>query len=110
MIPQATWTWSPNQAYVISLHADPAIRIWDATTLDPGSVVVLRNDDLESGNLETIYDDAENDLVGLGIDEWLGFPPQQCFSAVALMARPSRMPAPTSPIFHGVVPGRITCL
>ncbi len=70
-IPQATWTWSPDQAYVVSLHADPTIRIWDATTLDPASVVVLRDDDPESGYLETTdirFSESGDELWSAAID------------------------------------------
>jgi WD40 repeat protein len=53
VIAQATWCWSPDQSYVISLHADATIHIWDAATLDPDTVVVLREGEPDSGLAET---------------------------------------------------------
>ena len=71
VVNQATWVWSPDQAHVISLHPDGKIRIWDASTLDPDSVVDLRDPHPKSMRLETSdirFTESGDELWSAAID------------------------------------------
>ncbi len=71
VVNQVTWVWSPNQAHVISLHPDGKIRIWDASTLDPDSVVDLRDPHPKSMWLETSdirFTESGDELWSAAID------------------------------------------
>ena len=71
LINQAIWHWSPDDAHVVSLHPDSRIRIWDASTLDPETVVLLRGDDPNSPWRETThihFSDSGDELWTAAID------------------------------------------